>query len=103
MVLIVMTKRFILRRINLHHLKIKRINMIDFHYLKRKQRVQNIGGKNCQKCMIGMMKSFMKNSFMIKFNMAAGKDNELFQSNQAIQINKSLCVDCSLIINRVDC
>ncbi|XP_047137034.1 uncharacterized protein LOC124813689 isoform X2 [Hydra vulgaris] len=49
------------------HLKIKRINMIDFHYLKQKQRVQNIGGKNCQKLVIAMM--------------------------------KSLCIDCSLIIN----
>nr|XP_047135436.1 uncharacterized protein LOC124812623 [Hydra vulgaris] len=43
-----------------------------------KQRVQNIGGKNCQKLVIAMMKSFMTNSLMAKSIMAAGKDKESF-------------------------
>ncbi|XP_065657507.1 uncharacterized protein LOC136082361 isoform X2 [Hydra vulgaris] len=53
-----------------------------------KRRLQNIGGKSCQKLVIAMMKSYMTNSLMSKFNMAGGKGKRSFRQTKLYKLIK---------------
>ncbi|XP_065673558.1 uncharacterized protein LOC136090660 [Hydra vulgaris] len=61
-------------------------NVCPFNSAKR--RLQNIGSKSCQKLVIAMMKRYMTNSLMGKFNMASGKGKRSFRQTKLYKLIK---------------